>query len=264
MVADWYDGFELESEWNKDGGRYRLILTNCSKAPVSNFSLGFSGPARVSDDAEITGGSVVTQLSNYCEIAAPSGFVLEPGKAWTIDIMKLDYPIRHWTDGATTGFVILPGGETRTALTRPTRLAGSDKVRKRGTARFPVPEAPPVQVSVVPWPKLVDVSGRRSAPLGLAIMGDDEAAEMVADNFTALTQFLFPGEGIVRDDDEGGYPVDINLDADLDEDAYVIVFSPNGAEVTGGAYTGLLYGLITLGQIQRDQPIEQAGIGAAG
>jgi len=251
MVADWYDGFELESEWNKDDGRYRLTLTNRGKEPVRGFSLGFSGPARVSDGAEIKGGSVVTQLSNYCEIAPPSGFVLEPGQAWTVDIGKLDYPIRHWTDGATTGFVILSGGETRAALTRPTRLAGSDKMRKRGTARFPVPQASPVQVSVVPWPKLVDVAGRRTAPLGLAIMGDDEAAETVADNFTALTQFLFPGEGIVRDDDEGGYPVDIGFDEDLAEDAYVIEFSPHGAQVAGGAYTGLLYGLITLGQIQR-------------
>lgn len=251
MVADWYDGFELESEWNKEESRYRLTLTNHSKAAIKDFSLGFSGPARVSDGAEIVGGSVVTQLSNYCEMAPPAGFALEPGRSWTVDVMKLDYPIRHWTDGATAGFVILPGGEIRTALTQPTRLAGSDKVRKRGTAHYPVPEAPPVPVSIVPWPKVVDVAGRRSVPLGLAIMGDNEATETVADNFAALTQFLFPGEGIVRDDDEGGYPVDIHFDDNLGEDAYVIDFSPDGVEISGGAYTGLLYGLITLGQIQR-------------
>ncbi|HEY0854995.1 MAG TPA: family 20 glycosylhydrolase, partial [Devosia sp.] len=251
MVADWYDGFELESEWNREEARYRLILTNHGKTAAKDFSLGFSGPARVSDGAEIRGGSVVTQLSNYCEMAPPTGFVLEPGQSWTVDIMKLDYPIRHWTDGATASFVILSGGETRTALTRPTRLAGSDKVRKRGTAHYPVPDAPPVPVSIVPWPKVVDVAGRRSVPLGLAIMGDNEATETVADNFAALTQFLFPGEGIVRDDDEGGYPVDIHFDESLGEDAYAIAFSPDGAEISGGAYTGLLYGLITLGQIQR-------------
>ena len=74
MVPDWYDGFELGSEWNKDAALYRLILTNRGKTPLRDFSLGFSGPARVSDDAEITGGSVVTQLSNYCEIAPPVGF----------------------------------------------------------------------------------------------------------------------------------------------------------------------------------------------
>lgn len=251
MVADWYDGFELATEWYREEGRYRLILTNHGKSAISDFSIGFSGPARISAEAELRGGTVVTQLSNYCEIAPPKGFVLGAGEAWTIDVMKLDYPIRHWTDGATTGFVIMPGGETRAALMRPTRLAGSDAIRKRGTARFPVPAAPPVPVSVVPWPKSVAVAGRRTVPLGLAIMGETEAAETVADNFTALTQFLFPGEGIVRDDDEGGYPVDIRFDDSLNEEGYAIEFSPEGAEIAGGAYTGLLYGLVTLAQIQR-------------
>lgn len=251
MVANWYDGFELSSVWDGEQSRLRLILTNHGDEPIGDFTLGFSGPARVSDDAEISGGSIVRQLSNYCEIAPDAGFVLAARASWTIDIAKLDTPIRHWTDGTTSGFVITADGETHVALTQPTGLAGSTARRKRGTMAMPVPDAPPVQVSVVPWPKLVEVSGRRTAPTGLAIMGDGEATETVADNFTALTQFLFPGEGIVRDDDEGGYPVDIRFDRELDEDAYAISFSPEGAEVAGGAYTGLLYGLVTLGQIQR-------------
>jgi hexosaminidase len=251
MVADWYDGFVLESEWAKEEGRYSLTLTNHGKSPIEKFTLGISGPARVSNDAELTNGYVVSQLSNFCEISPPSGLVLKPGESWTLDILKLDYPIRHWTDGATTGFVILPGGVTQPALTIPSRLAGSDKMRKRGTMRMPVPAAPPVQVSIVPWPRTVEVSGRRTVPQGLAIMGENEAAEQVADNFAALTQFLFPGEGIVREDDEGGYAVDIGFDKKLDEEAYVIVFSPDGAEIAGGSDKGLLYGLITLGQIQR-------------
>ena len=116
MVADWYEGFVLESEWSpaKDGTppRYRLILTNRGKSAIGNFRLGISGPARVSDNAGVTGGKVVTQLSNFCEIVPDPGFVLAPGANWTIDIDKLDYPIRHWTDGATTGFVIRSDGST--------------------------------------------------------------------------------------------------------------------------------------------------------
>lgn len=251
MVADWYDGFELTSLWSAEDSRYRLTLTNHSSAPVSGFSLGFTGHASVSADAQITGGRLVRRLSNYCEIAAPSDLVLVPGASWEIEIGKLEFPIRHWTDGMATGFVILATGETLPALTRPVALAGSDARRKRGTMAMPVPDAPPVQVSIVPWPREVEVAGRRSPPLGLAIMGEDEATETVADNFTALTQFLFPGEGLVRDDEEGGYPVDIRFDRELAEDAYVISFSPDGAEIAGGAYTGLFYGLVTLGQIQR-------------
>jgi hexosaminidase len=255
MVADWYDGFVLESEWTRPSettaGRYRLILTNRSGKPIGDFRLGFSGPARISDNAELSGGLVVTQLSNFCEIAPDHGFVLQPGASWTIDIGKLDYPIRHWTDGATTGFVIREDGSTIAALTVPTRLAGRDMPRKRGTMRLPTLDVAPVPVSVIPWPKSVDVSGHRTAPYGFSLRGDDEAAEQVADDFAALTQFLFPGEGLVRDDEEDGYTVDCDIDANLGAEAYAIEFSPDGAAVAGGSAKGLLYGLVTLGQIQR-------------
>lgn len=255
MVADWYDGFVLESEWTPGGdgapGRYRLSLINRGKTALSDFRLGFSGPARISEGAEISGGRVVTQLSNFCEMAPDTGFVLMPGATWTIEIGKLDYPVRHWTDGATAGFVILADGKTVPAITVPTRLAGSDATRRKGTMAMPVPAEPPVAASIVPWPKLVEVSGRRSPPMGLAIMAEDGAGEVVADSFAALTQFLFPGEGIVREDEEGGYPVDLRFDEVLGEEAYAIVFEHDGCEVAGGSEKGLLYGLITLGQMQR-------------
>ena len=254
MVADWYDGFVLESEWAPEGetsGRYRLILTNRGKAALRDFRLGFSGPARVSDEAEVTGGTVVQQLSNFCEIAPEAGFVLEPGARWTLEVARLDYPIRHWTDGATAGFVIRKDGSTTPALTVPTRLMGSDRPRRRGTMCLPVPEAPPVPVSIVPWPRSVAVGGRRTAPTGFAIMAEDGAGDVVADNYAALTQFLFPGEGIVRDDEEGGYPVDLSFDEQLGEEAYAITFAADGAEIVGGSEKGLLYGLVTLGQMQR-------------
>ena len=260
MVADWYDRFVLASEWTRPtetaAGRYRLILTNHSGQAISNFRLGFCGPARVSDSAELEGGRVVTQLSNFCEIAPDDGFELRPGESWIIDIGKLDYPIRHWTDGATTGFVIRADGSTVSALTVPTKLAGSDTPRKRGTMAMPVPAASPVPISVIPWPKAVEVNGRRTVPLGFSLRGEDEAAEQVADDFAALTQFLFPGEGIVRDEEEDGYAVDCDIDTNLAAEAYAIEFAPESAVVTGGSPAGLLYGLVTLGQIQRGARLE--------
>lgn len=255
MVAEWHDGFVLASEWtpeNEPGsGVYRLTLTNRSAVELRDFRLGFSGPARPGEGSEVAGGRVVTLLSNFCEVAPEPGFVLAPGAAWTLEIRQLDAPIRHWTDGAASGFVILADGSTVPVITLPTELAGGDGRRRRGTMRLPVPDAPPVPVSIVPWPNLVEVSGRRSAPSGLAIMGDDGASEVVADNFSALAQFLFPGEGIVREDEEGGYPVDLRFDEDLAEEAYAITFEPDGCEVAGGSEKGLLYGLVTLGQMQR-------------
>jgi hexosaminidase len=255
MVADWYDGFVLETEWERGSepgtGIYRLILTNHSGAPLESFRLGFSGPARVSENARIEGARIVTQLSNYCELSPERGYALAPGASWTVDVKKLDYPIRHWTDGATTAFVIRADNSVVSAITVPTRLRGSDKRRKRGTMRMPVPAAPPVPVSIVPWPKSVSVSGRRTPPHGFAILAEDEAADAVADSFAALTQFLFPGEGIAREDEEGGLPVDCRLDSGLGAESYRIEFAEDGVEVSGGSDAGLLYGLVTLGQIQR-------------
>lgn len=253
MVADWYDGLTLASEWRPAGegtvSRYRLMLSNDTGETLRDFRLGISGPARVSDDAEIVGAKVVTQLSNFCELAPERGFTLAPGHRWTIDVLKLDYPIRHWTDGATTGFLILADGTTRSLRTVPTAYEGSETERKKGTAIFPVPEHPPVPVSVVPWPNDVAVSGRRTAPAGLALVASS-VGKSAAGAFTKLTERLFPGEGLVRPAHEGGLPVDL-VAGPGGKEGYAIDFNAERVRITGETETGLLYGLITLGQILR-------------
>lgn len=253
MVADWYDGLTLATEWRPAAegvaSRYRLMLTNDTGEALRDFRLGISGPARISDDAELVGAKVVTQLSNFCELAPERGFVLAPGARWTIDVLKLDYPIRHWTDGATTGFLILADGTTRSLRTVPTRREGSDTVRKKGTAIYEVPEHPPVPVSIVPWPQDVAVSGRRTAPAGLAPI-PSAVGKSAAAAFGKLTEKLFPGEGLVRPAHEGGFPVELSVGAGGKE-GYAIEFSAERARIVGETETGLLYGLITLGQILR-------------
>ncbi|HEV2518474.1 MAG TPA: beta-N-acetylhexosaminidase [Devosia sp.] len=253
MVADWYDGLTLATEWRPatEGvvARYRLTLTNDTGEALRDFRLGISGPARVSDDAEIVGAKVVTQISNFCELAPERGFVLAPGASWTVDVLKLDYPIRHWTDGATTGFLILGDGTPRSLRTVPTRREGSDTVQKKGTAIYEVPKHPPVPVSIVPWPRQVAVSGRRTAPAGLAPI-PSTVGKAAAAAFGKLTDKLFPGEGLLRPAHEGGFPVELAAGAGGKE-GYAIEFSADRARVIAETETGLLYGLITLGQILR-------------
>src|SRR5690606_818907 len=89
MARGGFDGFVLASEWDGAAGRYRLVLSNYTAAPLTGFRLGLSGPARVSDDARIEGGQRVSHLSNYCEIAPAAGFTLAAGGSWTIDIFGL-------------------------------------------------------------------------------------------------------------------------------------------------------------------------------
>jgi hexosaminidase len=254
MVADWHDGFVLGSEWLPGAaqtGRYRLTLSNRSGAAISGFRLGFSGPARISEAARPVNGRVVTQLSNYAELAPPAGFVLAPGAAWTVEIDRLDYPLRHWTDGAATGFVLLAEGGVVPALTLPTGRADSAPYR-RGTMRLAGAAAP---LAVLPWPNHVAVAGRRSAPHGLAI--DDAAAPGAAAAFRELTELLFPGEGLARASHEDGLAVRLAPDATLGAEAYRLRLSGAGARLEAATATGFLYGLVTLGQMARGARFER-------
>ncbi len=260
MAENMRDGFVLESEWTppRDGapGRCRLTLTNGRPEPLRNFRLGVSGPGRLGGNAEFHNARLVRTLSNYCEFEPEPGFELAPGARWSIEITTPDNRIRHWTEGPTAGFVIHADGGASAALTVPTRLSASNEPNRRATMRLAAGQANEPGLSIIPWPQTVSVAGRRSAPPGFAIVADDGAGDVVADNFAALTQFLFPGEGIVRDDEEGGYPVDCSFDEALGEQAYRIDFSPDGADVVGGSETGLLYGLVTLAQMQRGARLE--------
>jgi len=253
MVADWYDGFVLRSEWVPENGHYRLTLTNRGPQAVENFVLGLSGPVRINQHAEVINGRIVTQLSNYAELAPPGGFVLAPGAEWTVEVGKLDFPLRHWTDGATTGFVILADGRVVPAVTFATERAGSPAYR-RGTMRL---AGRPARISVVPWPNAVTVSGARTAPDGLSIEADSAIGEAAKAAFAELTELLFPGEGLVREPHEDGLRVMLDDDSAMAAEAYRISFATHGAKVTAGGPTGLLYGLITIGQMARGARLER-------
>jgi hexosaminidase len=252
MVSEWYEGVTLSSELFPGGEAiYRLTLANRGTAMLSDFRLGFSGPGRIGLESSVTNGSFVTQLSNFVEIAPPPGFTLPPGADWVVDFDNLAHPIRHWTDGATTGFLILADGSTRSLRTVPTTLYTMDTPPKRGTVRFPVPAQPPVPVSIIPWPLSVAVKGRRTAPSGLAPKGAGGTdAEAAVEGFEQLSSILFPGEGLCRPEREGGYPVEL-VPGSGGKEGYAIDFAPDGARVTAETRTGFFYGLITLGQMLR-------------
>src|ERR1051325_11392488 len=89
---------------------YGLELTNTGDTPVSNFQLGFSGPARIDPTATLENGVLLKRLSNHTLIAPPPGFVLEPGQKWTAIARGLSYGLRHWSDGANSAYVVLADG----------------------------------------------------------------------------------------------------------------------------------------------------------
>src|SRR3569832_1292130 len=230
---------------------YSIELTNTGDTPLKDFSLGVNGPARIDTMAEIEGATLVERLSNHSLLAPAAGFVLEPGATWVIVVRGLSYPLRHWSDGANTAYVVLAVGCTVRVGTEPTEAVGANAPLLKGTMRFPVPAKVPAPISVIPWPKRVAVSGAVAAPPGLALDPKGSDAESAAKAFTTLTHDLFPVEGIVRPAAENGWPVHIDAKPGMKPEGYTIAFAADGTTVSATTKTGMLYGLITLGQILR-------------
>lgn len=230
---------------------YEIKLSNDGNKPLSRFTLGFSGPARIDPTAEIDGGRLVSRLSNHTLIAPAEGFVLHPGEAWEIVVHGLSYGLRHWSDGANAAYVALADGTLVDVRTTPTEAVGSNAPLLKGAARFPVPAKVPVNISIVPWPKSVAVTGVRVVPPGLELRPNGDVAAKAAAAFTQLVADLFPVEGLVRPASEAGLPVILTAKPALGAEAYEVTFSQDSVTVTAFSHAGFLYGLVTVGQILR-------------
>jgi hexosaminidase len=230
---------------------YVIKLTNNGSAPISNFKLGLSGPARIDPHAEVEGGTLEKRLSNHSLFAPPSGFVLAPGETWSVTARGLSYGLRHWSDGANSSYVALADVTILPVITAPTQSTAGNAPLLKGAARFPVPAKTPVSVSIIPWPKNVSVTGARAIPAGLDLQPEGEAATKAATAFAKLVDDLFPVEALVRPAAEGGMPVHLKPKTGLGAEAYEIAFGEGAVTIAATTRSGFLYGLITTGQILR-------------
>ncbi|MBY5759998.1 beta-N-acetylhexosaminidase [Rhizobium leguminosarum] len=245
----------LETLWNPpaDGEEfsYVLRLKNLGTEPLSNFSLCVSGPGRVDPAGRVEGATVSQRLSNFTEFQPPANFVLSAGETWTISVYALSWQFRHWTDGATSGYLALSDGSTIVLSIEPTRSSVSNAPLKRGAEIYPVPVNAPVQVSIIPWPNHVAVASRRPLPAGFAPQAQSAAGEAATRSFAALVEHLFAVEGIVRSEAEGAVPVALKDAAGYGPEAYWLSFEGETITIEASSQTGFLYGLVTLGQIWR-------------
>ena len=230
---------------------YALRLSNDGTAPIADFKLCVSGPARIDPTAAIDGGTLDSRISNHSEFSPPAGFTLAPGASWTVTARGLNYPLRHWSDGANAAYLALADGSILPVRTTPTEAIGDNAPLLRGAARFPVPLRAPVPVSVVPWPKAVAVSGARLAPAGFDLQPAGADAASAAAAFAELADGLFPVEGLVRPAAEAGLPVRLSSKPGLDAEAYELSFAPTAVALHAATHAGFVYGLITLGQMLR-------------
>jgi hexosaminidase len=256
MTAAVRSTYRLETSWSPAGSAqpltYSLRLTNLSDQPLSGFRLCMTGPARIDHEAAFENGRLVKRVSNYVEVAPPDGFVLAPGASWTTTTLGVARALEHWSDGANTAYLALADGAIAPVITAPTTAVGENVPLKRGAERLPVRAAnAAVTVSIVPWPQKVAVSGSRFVPDGLDLQATDADGEAAAARFAELAGALFPVEGIVRGAAEGGMPVALVTEPGHPTEGYRINFAAESARIAASTRTGLLYGLITLGQILR-------------
>src|SRR3569832_3006221 len=162
---------------------YSIELTNTGDTPLKDFKLGVNGPARNDTKAEIEGATLVERRSNHSLLAPAAGFVLEPAATWGIVVRGLSYPLRHWSDGANSAYVVLSDGRTVRVGTAPTEAVGASAPLLKGSLRLPVPARVPAPLSVIPWPKRVAVSGAVAVPPGLALDPKGTDAESAAKAF---------------------------------------------------------------------------------
>lgn len=229
---------------------YRMRLTNRGDAPLADFVLCFSGPARLEANAAIENGRLVRRFSNHSEVAPPKDFVLRPGTVWECSARQLSYPLRHWSDGATSAYVVKSDGSIVVAGTKPTVSTVVENAPRRGTATLGDPASSPVPLSIIPWPGSVEAIVPGQTPDGLALAPETQVQRAACQAFAELTQRLFPGEGLVREAHQGGRVVRL-VEAPGAAEAYRIDFSEREVVVTAAEATGYLYGLVTLGQMLR-------------
>ncbi|QPC93473.1 beta-N-acetylhexosaminidase [Mesorhizobium sp. INR15] len=245
----------LETLWEppSDGKdlSYILCLKNSGAEPISGFALCVSGPGRVDPAGRVEGATIARRLSNFTEFHPPAGFVLGSGETWTIAVHALSWNFRHWTDGATSAYLVLADGRTISLGVEPTRSTASNAPLKRGAELYPVPANAPVKVSIIPWPNHVAVSSRRPLPAGFSLQAHDPEAKAAARGFTALVEHLFAVEGIVRPEAEGAVPVALKKAAGFGPEAYRLSFEAETITIEASSQGGFFYGLVTLGHIWR-------------
>ena len=248
-------GFRLASAWTPAGpeseAKYVLTLTNNSGAAASGFKLCITGPARIDPHAVIEGAALSKRLSNYSELTPDDGFALAPGASWKITVRGLSYPLRHWSDGATAAYLAFENGASIAVEPAPTLHTGNNKPLLRGTERLEMQPVPGAPLSIIPWPNHVSIDGSRAAPGGFSIKPSNEASASAKAAFETLCARLFPVEGLTREMSESAEEVACAHDDALGPEAYRLDFQRDRIAVLASTHQGFLYGLITLGQMQR-------------
>ena len=248
----------LYSNWaptNDETGSLTLLLNNLSDRPLANFRLAFTSHVRLHHDG-LSGARLLEQISGYHVIAPPAGFVLSPGAAWSVTAHRLNYAPRHYGAGVRSAYLLADGAII------PVDAMPTSRGRETGLPRLealPSPKLPrgALPVSVLPFPRRIDIRGRRETSGALYLAEATGEARSAFASAAALAKRLFPPGPPLFGDADG--IACLAWHADMPEEGYRIEFGPSAVTLLAASRKGFFYGFVTLGQIlraARNQPGE--------
>jgi hexosaminidase len=241
----------LDSDWlpsDGDAGVLTLTLTNSSDRLLKNFRLAFTSHVQIDPRSKLRGARLVEQISTYHVIAPPAGLVLAPGHSWSVYADRLSYSPQY-TSGLKSGYLVLENGDIVAVEVRPTTRG-----QRGGMPRLaaPLPSSLPpaaLPVAIIPFPRVIEVAGRRDAAGTLQLLEGPREAELAfhaaANSATRLFASAPPLFG------HAGAISCAARHADMSEEAYRIDFTADAVAVCASAQSGFFYAFVTLGQILR-------------
>jgi hexosaminidase len=242
----------LYSDWtptDDEAGTLALTLNNLSDRPLGNFRLAFTSHVRLQPHYGLAGASLLEQLSGYHVIAPPPGFVLKSGAAWSITADRLNDPLRHYAAGVRSAYLTLADGAILPVEAMPTtrkRDSGMPRLEAPSSPRLPRGALP---VAVIPFPRRIEITGRRDTSGALYLVEANRDARLAFDAAAALAKRIFPsGPGLFGDT---GAIACLARHADMPEESYRIDFAPSVVTLLAAGRKGFFYGYVTLGQTLR-------------
>jgi len=225
VTAHWVPG--------PQNGTFTITLHGAEALPAG-YRLAYTSQLRTQSGA--IDGAVLEQVDGSFHLVAP----LAPGP-FTFTLSDLNFSPKHANDGVMSAFLVLPNGATQDILNAPltTDNPPLDETQP------PPPLAAP-SLGVTPMPSEITLTGTTLAPRGFALGPDASAAMRGAfDSAAALYTMIFPNSSQIF----GSGPTLISdSHADMPAESYRLRFTDTHIDVQAGR-TGLLYALITLGQL---------------
>ena len=248
--------FTLSSMW-RPGGPARdhdlaFTLQNHGAPIEGDYRLVVSGPSGFDLKSSVRNGKYLFR-QGVNTVLGPLEKSLARAARWDFSIQWPSdrQALAHWTDLVHAAYLVFADGSVATVTVEPcaTATAALEKPRL-GVAIDKDAAVTSASLSILPWPADVRCKGDRSDVSSLAL-----PRGAVSTAFAKMTALLFPKERLLS---PAGFKVRFRQDASLPVEGYAIEFAATGATVSASGDRGLLYGLVTLGQMVRGSAREPA------